>query len=163
MRSLHTGGRARPNHRLVKVHRSYTVEETADLLNLHRGTIRHWLARGLATCDDRRPILILGRDLIDFLKSRATAAQRKCGPGEMFCLKCRAPRRPAGGRVSYVPHTARLGNLKATCEVCGARIFRRVTPPMIQAACGSLEVEIAVAQEDISDTESPSLNGDLNQ
>ena len=29
-----------PNHRLVKIHRSYTVEEIAELFAIHKNTVR---------------------------------------------------------------------------------------------------------------------------
>ena len=59
-----------PNHRLVKIHRNYTVEEVASLLGVHRNTVREWVKRGLATIDRKRPMLIHGRDLAAFLQAR---------------------------------------------------------------------------------------------
>ena len=56
----------RPNQRLVKIHRSYTVEEIARL-NVHKNTIRGWIRGGLPTIDARRPTLITGSDLRRFL------------------------------------------------------------------------------------------------
>ena len=44
----------RPNPRLAKIHRSYTVDEIATLYGVHRNTVRAWIARGLATVDQRR-------------------------------------------------------------------------------------------------------------
>ncbi len=52
-----------PNHRLVKIHRSYTVEEIAHLFGIHKNTVRRWVKAGLAISDDKRPMLILGHDL----------------------------------------------------------------------------------------------------
>ena len=46
-----------PNHRLVKIHRSYTVEEIAELFGIHKNTVRDWVKGGLATSDDKRPML----------------------------------------------------------------------------------------------------------
>ena len=58
-----------PNYRLAKIHRNYTVEEVARLFGVHRNTVREWIKRGLPTSDDKRPKLILGRDLIAFLQA----------------------------------------------------------------------------------------------
>jgi hypothetical protein len=41
-----------PNHRLVKIHRSYTVEEIAKLYVIHKNTVRRWVKSGLAISDD---------------------------------------------------------------------------------------------------------------
>ena len=42
--------RRHPNHRLVKIHRSYTVEEIATLFGVHKNTVSHWVAE---TSNDR--------------------------------------------------------------------------------------------------------------
>jgi uncharacterized protein YjcR len=83
------------NHRLVKIHRSYTVEEIARLFGIHKNTVRHWVKEGLATSDDKRPILILGHVLAAFLQARRTKNKQTCKPGELYCVRCRAPRSPA--------------------------------------------------------------------
>ncbi len=49
-----------PNPRLVKIHRSYTVEETATVCGVHRNTVRQWIKTGLPTLDARRPVLMQG-------------------------------------------------------------------------------------------------------
>ena len=86
--------RRRPNHRLVKLHRSYTVEEVATLLGVHRNTVREWIKRGLPTCDGKRPLLILGRELAAFLQARRAKNKRACLPGEIYCVRCHVPRTP---------------------------------------------------------------------
>jgi len=162
VRPLNGRARARPNPRLVKIHRNYTIEEVANLFGIYKGTVCNWLARGLPICDDRRPILILGQDLVEFLNSRRAKPTRRCAPGEMFCLRCRVPRKAAGDVAGYVPHTATVGNLTAACVECGCQMFRRVNRLKLEAVFGDLRVRMPQAQEDINDNRSPSLNGDLN-
>jgi excisionase family DNA binding protein len=76
----------RRNPRLVKVHRNYSVEELARLVGLHKNTVRNWLKQGLPAIDNRRPMLILGRELSRFLKERRQKAKQACGPGRIFCI-----------------------------------------------------------------------------
>src|SRR5438045_744144 len=119
--------RRRPNYRRVKMHRSYTVEEIARLFVCHKNTVRQWVKTGLPTCDDRRPTLIRGRDLMVFLKTCRTKNKRTCKPGEIYCVRCRAPKYPAGGMAEYQIVTEKIGNLLAICPNCDCWINRRVS------------------------------------
>ena len=53
----------RPDGRRAKSLRSYSIDEIARLLGVHRNTVRHWIRNGLPVLDDRRPNLILGSEL----------------------------------------------------------------------------------------------------
>ena len=89
-------GAHHPNPRLAKIHRNYSVEDTARLFNVHKNTVRNWLKDGLEPIDDQRPTLVRGEELRRFLNvpSRARsgsvvpaastvcrAARRRCRPG----------------------------------------------------------------------------------
>ena len=91
----------RANHRLAKIHRSYSVEEIARLYGIHRNTVRQWLKSGLPTTDQKKPLLILGLDLAEFLQMRQARNRRTCGPGQMYCLRCREPKRPADNLAEF--------------------------------------------------------------
>ena len=100
-----------PNPRLAKIHRNHTVEEIAELYRVHKNTVRAWIKEGLPTIDDRRPTLVLGCDLRDFLTVRRQKNKRPCQDGEIYCLRCRVPRVPAGNMADYRPLTPALGHL----------------------------------------------------
>jgi excisionase family DNA binding protein len=75
-----------PNRRSVKIHRNYTVEEAAHITGSAKGTIRRWIKSGaLPAITDRKPNLILGGDLFDYLKARATSGP-KLRLNECYCL-----------------------------------------------------------------------------
>ena len=149
------------NHRLVKIHRSYTVDEMADLFGIHRNTVRDWLRKGLGTIDRRRPLLVRGPDLISFLKVRRAMNKRPCRPGEIYCVRCRQPRRPAGDKVCYQPLTPTGGNLVGVCPDCGIRMFRRVNRAKLTLAAGHLHIAIPEAQQHIDESHQPSVNCDF--
>src|SRR5579862_9201811 len=98
----------RTDYRLVKIHLNYTVGEVARLLSIHKHTVRAWVASGLPICDGKRPMLILGRELRAHLKARRTRNKQPCKPGEIYCVRCRAPKRPALDMADYEPITATL-------------------------------------------------------
>lgn len=147
-----------PNYRLVKIHRSYTVEEIATRFGVHRHTVREWIKRGLSTCDRQRPMLILGRHLAAFLLERRTKNRKTCAPGELYCVRCRTPRSPAGGMADYQPKTATLGNLIAICPCCDAMMYRRVNRAKLDQIRGPLEIRLPEGLEHIDESTDPSVN-----
>ena len=133
-------GKRHPNYRLVKIHRSYAVEEVAGLFSIHKNTVRNWLKNGLALVDSKRPLLILGNDLVEFLQKRRTKHKQTCKPGELYCVRCRIPRPAAEGMADYTPTTEKTGNLVAICPVCAAIMNRRVSLAKIEEIRGNIVI-----------------------
>ena len=150
-----------PNHRLVKIHRSYTVEEIAELFAIHKNTVRNWVKSGLATSDDKRPMLILGIDLAAFLQARRTKNKRPCKPGEIYCVRCRAPKFPAASMAEYSPVTEKFGNLVAICPDCDAIMNRRVSLARIGQMRGGMDISFPQALEHLVESAKPTVNSDL--
>lgn len=150
----------RINPRLAKRHRSYSVVELADVLGVHKHTVRGWLKAGLPTVDGTRPILILGCEFQAWWTKKRKAAKRPCPPGQMYCFKCRAPKAPALGMVEYLPTNAATGNLKALCETCGTMMHRRTRLADIAAKMPGLDVQITQAPSSIAAMAQPSPNCD---
>jgi hypothetical protein len=115
------------NYRRVKIHRSYTVEGVGRLFGIHKNTVRAWVKAGLPICDQKRPTLILGRELRAFLQGRRASRKRPCRPGELYCFRCRAPKIPAAGMVEFELVTEKIGNLKAICPDCTSIMNQRVS------------------------------------
>ena len=152
----------RPNYRLVKIHRSYTVEEIARLFGNHKSTVRAWVKAGLPTSDRKRPTLILGRELAAFLQARRTKNKRPCQPGEIYCMRCRTQKRPAGDMAEYQPITATLGNLVGICPDCDAMIYQRVSLAKLPAIQGKLSVTFTEAQRQVNESKQPIVNSDFS-
>jgi helix-turn-helix protein len=140
------------NHRLVKIHRTYTVEESAHLLGVHKNAVRQWIKSDLPTCDKRRPTLILGRHLIDFLRARRERNKRSCLPGQIYCVRCRAPKFPAGNMADYQCVTEKVGNLKAICPDCDSIINRRVSLAKLEQIRGQIEIRLPQALRQLSES-----------
>lgn len=149
-----------PNHRLVKIHRTYTVEEIAKLFGIHKNTVRDWVKAGLAIIDEKRPMLILGSDLVEFLKTRRVKNKRPCKPGQLYCLRCRAPQYPAGDMAEYKPVTEKFGNLSAICPACDTMMYQRVSLAKI---CRKLDISFPEALRHIVEITKPTLNSDFRE
>jgi hypothetical protein len=122
----------RLNPRRVKIHRNYTVVEAATLLGVHKNTVRSWLKAGLHPIDNRRPILILGRQLSSFLCARRKVKAQRCR-GQFYCVRFRAPKTSAACKADYLPITSTSGNLRGSCSDCGTHIYRRVSTENLAA------------------------------
>jgi hypothetical protein len=112
---------------LIKRDFSYSVHEIADLYALHPQAIRRWIKHGLRRIDDRRPILIHGTDLIEFLETRQKARKRRCRHDEFYCCRCREARRAKYNQVVIEIRNRRQLNISASCELCGTCMNRAGT------------------------------------
>jgi excisionase family DNA binding protein len=150
-----------PDRRFIKIHRNYTVEEAARVTGCAKGTVRRWIkSRALPAITDQRPNLILGGDLADYLKARATPGP-KLKLHECYCFKCRAPRTPAWDTAEYVPLTPTTGNLTALCSTCTTVMHKAISKAAVGALAGILSVTVQQASKHLADTANPSLNDHL--
>src|SRR5271157_1759942 len=113
--------------------------------------------------DGKRPILILGSELAGYLKARRTKNKRPCQPGEIYCVRCRIPKKPAGDMAEYQPITATLGNLMGICPDCEGMIFRRASFEKLDLIRAKLNVTIVEARRQVNESNSPTVNSDFRQ
>ncbi len=152
----------RPNWRAIKTHRNYTADEAARALGVAKVTVRRWIKdKGLPAITDRRPHLILGSDLIAYGKARKRPKQ-KCGPGELYCVRCRAPRTAAGGLAEFIPLTPLSGNLRAICAACETLMHRRVSLRQLPEWEAILDVTGTEAERRLTEGDAPCPNDHLH-
>lgn len=153
--------RVNPNR--VKLHRSFSVEELARCLDVHKNTVRHWQAKGLEPIDKGRPLLFQGATVRDFLTKRNSGRKTPCPTGTLYCFRCRSPRAPALGMVDFVPMCPGSGNLRALCECCETLMHRRVREADIGKIMPGCTVQFAQGQPSLSGQTAPSLNCDFKR
>jgi hypothetical protein len=91
------------------------------------------MSRGLEPVERVKPFLFHGTVLNAFHAARRKSGKRPCKPGEIYCLPCRAPRRPAGGLFDYLPITPLTGKVTAICPDCGRLMHQRVNGARLAA------------------------------
>jgi hypothetical protein len=144
------------NVRRIRRTLSYDYQGVAELFHLHINGIRRWVKAGLPTIDDRRPHRIHGSDLIAFLAKRQGNRKRKCLPDEMYCCRCRAPRRPMLGQVSLERPNSRQIMIRGRCELCGTRMNRGGAVSRLSEIERLFTVTMAPARLD--ESSSPTVN-----
>ncbi len=121
-------------------------------------TVRRWLKSGeLTSIDNQRPALILGSELITFLKARRKPKQR-LGIDQCLCFSCKAPRSAAGRMAELVQASASTFNVCMLCEVCERPIYRRYSARQIAALGEHLSLSASEAVQHLIETAHPCLN-----
>lgn len=150
----------RVNPNMVKRHYSYTVQELATCIGVHKNTVRNWQEEGLEPIDGGRPVLFHGSAVREFLARRKADRKRPCSPGTLYCFHCRQPRPPALGMVEFVSINATSGNLRAMCSHCEVMMHRRARKADLAAVMPGFTVQITDGPFSLSGQASPSLNCD---
>lgn len=129
----------RHNARLIKSHLTYTAAELAELLRVTVITVYHWKKEGLTPIDGKRPFLFAAAEIVAFL-ARKNAPRQPLQLGEIFCVACRRPCGPAGGRARVVPMGATSVELIGHCPDKGHECRRRVRIADLPEHAASLEL-----------------------
>jgi len=130
--------RVNPNR--VKIHRNYTVEEIANLLSVHKNTVRVWVKSGLPLIDKKRPCLILGRELREYLEAKRAKHKKCCKADELYCLKCKSPQHPAGEMAEYQATNSTRGRLIGICPSCDGLMNKYTTLANLALIEGKLDI-----------------------
>jgi hypothetical protein len=153
----------RINPNAIKLYWTYDVSELAACCGVHKNTVRQWRGEGLTPIDERKPILFLGATVREFLILRNAKRKQPCGPGKLYCLRCRQPRPPALEMAEYIPITQSSGNVRAICGTCETMMHRRAALSAIAIIMPGIEVQFAERQLRLIGSPSPSLNCDLEK
>jgi len=120
----------RYNLKTITLRRAYTTDEIAHLFGVNRRTCGRWVREGLKVVEENKsPLLVLGADLIDFIKKKRGKADTPLKENEFYCFKCREAVRAKIGSEQIIKTGKRTGKdnheqLRKTgkCENCGTEI-----------------------------------------
>ncbi|MEK7664623.1 MAG: hypothetical protein AAB361_00600 [Patescibacteria group bacterium] len=119
------------NLNLITARRSYTINEISSLWKVSRKQCRRWIKyEGLKVVEENTsPLLIIGSNLIHFIKKKREKRKIHLEENEFLCLKCRAGVKAKMGSEQIVETGKRIGKnnrkqLKkiGICEDCGTRL-----------------------------------------
>lgn len=117
--------------RFIRLRRTYTISELAELLDTHVRTAQSWCKKGLTPIDpDDRPRLYLGSEIKRFLSQWQKARKSPLKDGEFFCPRCRTARESYIRDVRLEDTGRRLGKsdisvlIKGKCTKCDCPLTR---------------------------------------
>lgn len=104
--------------------RVYTLKIAARLVRVSEATFRKWSKHGLKIINDKRPYLVRGADLIEFLQRRHAANKHQMTDTQFFCMGCHEPREAQGNVVEFWPLGPSKGRFSGVCIECGRKVGR---------------------------------------
>ncbi len=123
------------NHSInkIKLRRSYSITEIASLLVVDRKTCHRWIKyEGLRVIEkDVSPVLVMGADLENFIKSQRAKRKIPIKEDEFFCMKCHKAVRAKLGSGKTIKTGKKIGRdnheqLKkiGVCEICQTQLHK---------------------------------------
>ena len=117
----------RANPMAVKAALSYEINEAAQALGKSPATIRNWCKDGLEVMSSRKPYLISGAAILEYLRAKYRAAKCPLDLNQLYCPACRKGRKPVGMAVSLIQMTPKTALLKGPCDQCGGTSTRMIS------------------------------------
>jgi len=143
----------RYNTRAIKKHHCYSIEEAAEAVGVHTQTVRTWIEKGLPCLKRGVPYLILGEHLQAFLSAQTIARKRPLGPNEIYCLRCKAPKTPAGKMADFMPEVGGKGRLTGICPDCEGLCHRFVRKDRLPVIAPDLAIVRPAGETDLEEPE----------
>lgn len=99
---------------------SYTIKDLSELLDVNEKTLLRWIEAGLKIIPgSKKPILIYGDDLKEFLRVKNSKMKVTLNRNQFYCLTCKAATYAKRGSIE------RLKDRKTgICRVCNGKICR---------------------------------------
>lgn len=95
--------------RLIKTRESYTSKRISQELNVHQRTVQEWFKTGLKPIENKKPYLVMGYELKNFLEQKQENKKCKLKPDEFYCTKCREGVKSKGNDVQLEISTHTIG------------------------------------------------------
>jgi hypothetical protein len=101
--------------------------------------------------------------LAAFLAERQQKLKSRCGPGQMYCLACRAPKQPAAHAAECILDDSLTGNLRGICPDCNHLMYRRVSLALLSGVRGPLDITFTRREARMEGVVTPCDNSDFER
>jgi len=120
----------KPRYSLKPIRRNYTysVDEIAELFGITPDTVFRWIRNeGLKRIPQSRKYFVHSAELTKFLTKRNAKNKQPCNEDEIFCCKCRKPRKPEPASLEFRHLPNKTIRVIGKCCVCGIRMNKLVS------------------------------------
>jgi len=150
------------NLRRIRIGQSYTVQEIAELFGIHKNALSRWIKDGLRPTDQRKPYLIHGSVLAEYLRKKQSGRKQKCTPEEFYCCKCRVPRRAWENVADIkIQNEAKLF-ITGICAICETFVNRMGATGKLAEYQKTFTIQ-TIHDERIRETAPPTVNSDMRK
>ena len=119
---------------------SYTIKEISDCLDVSEKTCLRWIEKGLSIVPgSKKPILILGSEIKNFLRNKDSKKKIKLKRNEFYCMTCKAPRNARRGSIKKLQ-----GHKTALCRVCNGRMSKLFKSAQKDYMISSLSTQMSI-------------------
>ena len=139
----------------IRIHQSYEVGEVTEILGASELTVRRWISNGLPVLSSKRPVLILGFELKNYLEDVQAKPKRDAALGEIMCMSCRKHQMPFGLMADYIPTSDTNGRLMALCGACEGACVRFTSKASLAKLSTVLDITQMPRDEPTGTTQSP--------
>ena len=150
------------NTNKIKRTETYSVNQISDLFHIHKRTAQAWFKEGLQRIDNQRPYLVLGSELKRFIKERQNKRKQKCQIDELYCMKCRLPRKVKGNQVLIIRLNEKSAQIVGICCDCGSKVNQLNSLKNIEKIAKIFMVK-KIVHKDLIGCDDSLLNTDLKQ
>ncbi|WP_133129010.1 helix-turn-helix domain-containing protein [Legionella nagasakiensis] len=115
------------NPRLIKQYRSYTIEQICALFTdkkLHPQTVRGWVKSGELEAITKKPIVIYGQVIKEFLENRNATRKQQLAFNQFKCLRCQEIVCPLDNTISLYRNKNGSFQAVGACQFCKTTIRR---------------------------------------
>lgn len=131
----------RANPMAVKAALAYEIDEAAAAVGKTPATIHNWIRDGLPVMASKKPYLISGAAIREYLRQKYKKSKSPLAPDELYCFSCRTGRKPLGMIVRAYPNNAKTTNLKGQCDHCGGNAGRIIANAEAAAFAETFDVK----------------------
>jgi hypothetical protein len=113
---------------LIESNRSYSTQKIKKLIGIHEQTIREWILINNLECVSKKPILIYGAVLKEFIKNRNESHKKTLNFNEFKCLKCKVISIPKNNQISLYNNKNGSIRVTGTCQNCNnefSKLFKK--------------------------------------